>query len=145
MSKRKQTWDNYKEKVANKRRNDKGAAAAAGGSDGITVLRGCLARWKANARSTRESGHWLWFLSIKSHHSRTLKKHASCILTRIWFWTTNRHRIEHFIEQANNHHPTIKFTAEYFRKGDRHFRFHGRTMCLKIVFSIKLERIFLEN
>ena len=45
---------------------------------------GCLARWKANARSTRESGHWLWFLSIKSHHSRTLKKHASCILTRIW-------------------------------------------------------------
>ena len=40
-----------------KRRNDKGAAAAAGGSDGITVLRDCLARWKANARSTRESGH----------------------------------------------------------------------------------------
>ena len=40
-----------------KRRNDKGAAAAPGGSDGITVLRGCLARWKANARSTRESGH----------------------------------------------------------------------------------------
>ena len=82
MSKRKQTWDNYKEKVA--KRNDKRAAAAAGGSDGITILRGCLARWKANARSTRESGHWLWFLSIKSHHSRTLKKHASCILTRIW-------------------------------------------------------------
>ena len=27
-------------------------------------------------------------------------------------WTTNRDRIEHFIEQANNHHPTIKFTAE---------------------------------
>ena len=26
--------------------------------------------------------------------------------------TTNRDRIEHFIEQANNHHPTIKFTAE---------------------------------
>ena len=46
--------------------------------------RGCLARWKANARSTREWGHWRWFLSIKSHHSRTLKKHASCILTRIW-------------------------------------------------------------
>ena len=22
-------------------------------------------------------------------------------------WTTNRDRIEHFIEQANNHHPTI--------------------------------------
>ena len=37
MSKRKQTWDNYKEKVAKQRRNDKGAAAAAGGSDGITV------------------------------------------------------------------------------------------------------------
>ena len=27
-------------------------------------------------------------------------------------WTTNRDRIEHFIEQANNHHSTIKFTAE---------------------------------
>ena len=39
MSKRKQTWDNYKEKVAKKSRIDKGAAAAAGGSDGITVQR----------------------------------------------------------------------------------------------------------
>ena len=39
MSKRKQTWDNYKEKVAKKRRIDKGAAAAAGGSDGISVQR----------------------------------------------------------------------------------------------------------
>ena len=27
-------------------------------------------------------------------------------------WTTNRDRIEHFIEQTNNHHSTIKFTAE---------------------------------
>ena len=27
-------------------------------------------------------------------------------------WTTNRDRIEHFIEQANNHYPTIKSTAE---------------------------------
>ena len=27
-------------------------------------------------------------------------------------WTINRDRIEQFIEQANNHHPTIKFTAE---------------------------------
>ena len=46
------------------------------------------------------------------------------------FWTTNRDRIEHFIEQANNHHPTIKFTAEisdkettfldtYIYKGER--------------------------
>ena len=45
-------------------------------------------------------------------------------------WTTNRERIEHFIEQANNHHPTIKFTAEisdkettfldtYIYKGER--------------------------
>ena len=25
-------------------------------------------------------------------------------------------RIEHFIEQANNHHPTIKFTAEISEK-----------------------------
>ena len=39
MSKRKQTWDNYKEKVAKKRRIDKGAAAVAGGSDGISVQR----------------------------------------------------------------------------------------------------------
>ena len=37
MSKRKQAWDNYKEKVAKKRRNNKGAAASAG--DGITVQR----------------------------------------------------------------------------------------------------------
>ena len=45
-------------------------------------------------------------------------------------WTTNRDRIEHFIEQANNHHPTIKFMAEisdkettlldtYIYKGER--------------------------
>ena len=45
-------------------------------------------------------------------------------------WTTNRERIEHFIEQAKNHHPTIKFTAEisdkettfldtYIYKGER--------------------------
>ena len=45
-------------------------------------------------------------------------------------WTTNRDKIEHFIEQANNHHPTIKFTAEisdkettfldtYIYKGER--------------------------
>ena len=27
-------------------------------------------------------------------------------------WIINRGRIEQFIEQANNHHPTIKFTAE---------------------------------
>ena len=44
--------------------------------------------------------------------------------------TTNRDRIEHFIEEANNHHPTIKFTAEisdkettfldtYIYKGER--------------------------
>ena len=30
---------------------------------------------------------------------------------------------------------------EYTRKGDCHFRAHGRTMCLKVVFAIKLERI----
>ena len=40
-----------------KRPKDKGAAAATGGSDGIFVLRGCLARGEANARSTRELGH----------------------------------------------------------------------------------------
>ena len=49
-------------------------------------------------------------------------------------WTTNRDRIEHFIEQANNHHPTIKFTAEisdtettfldtYIYKGERSEKF----------------------
>ena len=48
----------------------------------------------------------------------------------ISLWTTNRDRIEHFIEQANNRHPTIKFTAEisdkettfldtYIYKGER--------------------------
>ena len=31
-------------------------------------------------------------------------------------WTINRDRIEQFIEQANNHHPTIKFTAEISNK-----------------------------
>ena len=45
-------------------------------------------------------------------------------------WITNRHRIGHFIEQANNHYPTIKFTAKisdkettfldtYIYKGER--------------------------
>ena len=27
-------------------------------------------------------------------------------------WDTNKEEIEHFIEQANSYHPTIKFTAE---------------------------------
>ena len=27
-------------------------------------------------------------------------------------WDTNNEEIEHFIEQANLYHPTIKFTAE---------------------------------
>ena len=27
-------------------------------------------------------------------------------------WTINREEISQFIEQANSHHPTIKFTAE---------------------------------
>ena len=28
------------------------------------------------------------------------------------FWDTNKEEIEHFVEQANFYHPTIKFTAE---------------------------------
>ena len=27
-------------------------------------------------------------------------------------WDTNKEEIEHFVEQANSYHPTIKFTAE---------------------------------
>ena len=27
-------------------------------------------------------------------------------------WDSNKEEIEHFIEQANSYHPTIKFTAE---------------------------------
>ena len=49
-------------------------------------------------------------------------------------WTINRYRIEQFIEQVNDHHPTIKFTAEicdkettfldtYMYKGARFERF----------------------
>ena len=30
----------------------------------------------------------------------------------ISLWHTNRDAVEKFIEQANKHHPTIKFTAE---------------------------------
>ena len=29
-----------------------------------------------------------------------------------YLWDTNKEEIEHFIEQANSYHPTIKFTAE---------------------------------
>ena len=29
-----------------------------------------------------------------------------------WLWDTNKEEIEHFVEQANSYHPTIKFTAE---------------------------------
>ena len=29
-----------------------------------------------------------------------------------WLWNINREHIHQFIEQCNNHHPTIKFTAE---------------------------------
>ena len=41
--------------------------------------------------------------------------------------------------------PDPIYLVTTLRKGDCHFRAHGRTMCLKAVFSIKLERIFLEN
>ena len=30
---------------------------------------------------------------------------------------------------------------EYIRKSDCHFHAHGRTMCLKVVFSIKVARL----
>ena len=29
-----------------------------------------------------------------------------------WLWDTNKEEIEHFIEQTNLHHVTIKFTAD---------------------------------
>ena len=35
-----------------------------------------------------------------------------CIDDIISFWHTNRYVVEMFIEQANKHHSTIKFTAE---------------------------------
>ena len=31
-------------------------------------------------------------------------------------WDTNREEINEFIEQANRHHPTIKFTLKYLTK-----------------------------
>ena len=33
-------------------------------------------------------------------------------LRGICLWDTNKEEIEHFIEQANSYHPTIRFTAE---------------------------------
>ena len=48
-------------------------------------------------------------------------------------------------EKASAKDFRLYLVHEYIRKGDCHFRAHGRTMCLKVVFSIKLERIFLEN
>ena len=85
MSKRKQTWDNYKEKVETE------------------------------------------ILSQSAFKPLVCKRYIDDIFS---LWTTNRDRIEHFIEQANNHHPTIKFTAEisdkettfldtYIYKGER--------------------------
>ena len=85
MSKRKQTWDNYKEKVETE------------------------------------------ILSQSIFKPLVWKHYIDDIFS---LWTTNRDRIEHFIEQANNHHPTIKFTAEisdketlfldtYIYKGER--------------------------
>ena len=32
-------------------------------------------------------------------------------------WTINRNKIVEFIEQANNHYPTIKFTAKVSKMG----------------------------
>ena len=34
-------------------------------------------------------------------------------------WDTNKEEIEHFIEQANSYHPTIKFTAEVSQQSIR--------------------------
>ena len=85
MSKRKQTWDKYKETVETE------------------------------------------ILSPSLFKPLVWKRYIDDIFS---LWTTNRDRIEHFIEQANNHHPTIKFTAEisdeettfldtYIYKGER--------------------------
>ena len=35
-------------------------------------------------------------------------------------WDTNKEEIEHFIEQANSYHPTIKFTAEVSQLQKQH-------------------------
>ena len=51
---------------------------------------------------------------------------------------------EHF-KKALGKDFRLYLVHEYVRKGDCHFRAHGRTMCLKVGFSILLERIFLEN
>ena len=41
-------------------------------------------------------------------------------------WTINRDEIKQFTEQANNHHPTIKFTAEI---SEMETTFRNRVWC----------------
>ena len=48
-------------------------------------------------------------LRLSNHKSSTWK---SCIDDMFSFWDTGREEIDHFIEIANNYHPTIQFTAE---------------------------------
>ena len=51
-------------------------------------------------------------------------------------WDTNKEEIEHFIEEANSYHPTIKFTQEKMRGQRRRLPVQplGYVMSTKVIF-----------
>ena len=53
--------------------------------------------------------------------SQILHGHRSVVKPLVWkryfddifsFWNANKDEVTQFMEQANSHHPTVKFTAE---------------------------------
>ena len=48
-------------------------------------------------------------LNVSAHKPLAWKRYIDNIIS---LWHTSRDVVENFIEQANKHHPTIKFTAE---------------------------------
>ena len=40
------------------------------------------------------------------------KRYIDDIFSLCCLWDISREKLKQFIEQANNHHPTVKFTAE---------------------------------
>ena len=74
--------------------------------------------WERKWQSMTLSPIFLWAKSkqnslTEAHLNRALvwKRYIDDIFS---LWDISREELQQFIEQANNHHPTIKFTAEIF-------------------------------
>ena len=77
-----------------------------------TIFKYTALRWGRKWLSPLPTYSWL---KLRQILSKTVKKPTvwkRCIDDIFSLWDASKTDIERFIEQANSHHPTIKFTAE---------------------------------